>query len=105
METPQSFSEGCALQGEVVNWIHVSFTRIISASLTASSGKIYYNNLHNIYITIAISIKHIIGRFYLQHQENKMHPLYMSIFFTKIFLLQYSLVKAVDIAVSCLSLF
>lgn len=46
METPQSFSEGCALQGEVVNWIHVSFTRIISASLTASSGKIYYNNQH-----------------------------------------------------------
>lgn len=63
-------------------------------SLTVFSGK----------CLITIVIKHIIGHFCLNHQKNKMHPLCMGIFIFKVFILQYSLIEVVDIAVSCLGL-
>jgi len=77
-----------------VKRIHVSFMKVMSVSLTASSGK----------CLVTISIKHIIGHFCLHHQERKMHPLYMDIFIFQVFLLQCPFVKVVHIAVSFLGL-
>lgn len=94
MEVLQSLSAGCTAQGEAVKWIQVSFMKVVSVFLTASSGK----------CLVAISIKHIIGHFCLHHQKSKMSPLYMDIFSFKVFILQYSLIKVADIAVSCLAL-